>query len=167
MTEPKVGFSTIRIMGTAASPAQRLRSAIPSPWQTSPRPGVDTGDASVIDEFPVSGTTLCSLTPHASARLRGIPVHGRTARRSHGQPTPTSPSVACVRTRSDHHGDRAALEYGRQLLGTGDFPHLSALNEQSTDTEAGLVMTRRHPARSVRTWPGRPTRRPRRRLKLD
>jgi AcrR family transcriptional regulator len=35
----------------------------------------------------------------------------------------------------------AALDYGRQLLSTGDFPHLSALDEQSTDGEAGPAMT--------------------------
>ena len=35
----------------------------------------------------------------------------------------------------------AALDYGRQLLSTGDFPHLNALNEQSADAGAGPALT--------------------------
>jgi AcrR family transcriptional regulator len=43
---------------------------------------------------------------------------------------------------SDPQAVAAAVEYGMQLLGTGEFPHLNALNEQATDADsAGPPMT--------------------------
>jgi AcrR family transcriptional regulator len=43
---------------------------------------------------------------------------------------------------SDPDAAAAAVDYGMRLLGTGEFPHLSALNEQPSDTDpVGPPMT--------------------------